>query len=205
MEPQTLTDRIKEVLKEKDQPLATKEMPTTLANLESIATNFNLLPFVLYRDNPDAPEDAGREEYFYGNALAQDYFVAIIDKNMRKRGWSQNDMAKKIKVAPSTVSMIMNSDRKPRIATIEKMAGALGLIPAYLVPKRAGRPPLRFYEESFDRVVDTLQHYLIASGDEVLPSDLHRAIQYGIKINELTSALRVKYDVLENISGAKNG
>lgn len=204
MERKTLMDRLTEVVGEHGKAGALtggiNDKLRSLAHLESAAAALNLLPLVLYRENSNTPEESGLEEYFYGKIKVQQYFSAVIEANLRERGWSQSSFAKKCKIAPSTASMILGGSRNPGIDTVEGMAGILNLTPQYLVPKRTGRPPLRVYKDSFEKVVETFQGYLIISGNEFPLADLHQAIEYGVRINELTMALKVRYDILKGRS-----
>ncbi len=202
MESKILTKRIEELINELENTCspslrikATK--PMSLGDVEEVAVSLNFLPFVLYRESSNEPETGGLDEYFYGKGiLAQEYFAAVINSNLEKYNLSQAEISKKTKIAASTISMVLTCNRKPRIATVEKMASALGLIPSYLVPKRTGRPPLQLYKESFEKVVETLQQYLISPTDDVPLADFYQAIEYGTKINELAGALKVRYNIL---------
>lgn len=204
MERKTLMDRLQELQEEQGQtgtlPRRIGSAPRRLGTLETVAAEFNLLPLVLYRENGDFPQEVGVEEYFYGKLTVQQYFSAVIKRNLDERNWSQNYLSEKCEIIPASISMILNGRRQPTIKTLERIAAGLYLTPHYLVPKRTGLPPFQSYKDSFEKVITTLRGYLylIVAGNEFSPTDLHQAIGYGERINELTAALRVRYDSLSS-------
>lgn len=202
-----LTDRIKELMKGEDGSSGLLSVNTSgLHSLENMATQLDLLPIVFYKEDSDEPETGDLDEYLYGKEIpAQEYLIAVFNHNMREQKISQVELCKRTKIAQSSISLILNNNRRPHLRTIEVLSSELKLSPAYLVPKREGNPPPRIYHDSFERVTETLRGYLhsILAGDEVPLSDLHQVVEYSGRINELTAALRVKYDALKD-QGEKN-
>jgi transcriptional regulator with XRE-family HTH domain len=64
-----------------------------------------------------------------------------IREPRRARGWSQTQMAKEAGLSDDGVSRIERGDRKPRLATLELIAAALGLsLPTVVGQKTIPRP-----------------------------------------------------------------
>ncbi len=201
MEQKTLTDRLQELREEQGTTGTLSRRigpaPRSMGNLEKVAAEFDLLPLALYREGKDVPEEEGVGEYFYGRLSVQQYFSAVIKRNLDERHWSQTYLSEKCEIVGATISLILSGRRQPTIKTLERIASGLYLTPHYLVPKRTGLPPFQSSQDSFEKVIATLRGYLylIVAGNELSHTDLHQAIGYGERINELTAALRVRYDI----------
>jgi len=53
------------------------------------------------------------------------FVAAVIEQLREEKGWSQEELALKIKVSPSEISHNESGRRDPRLSTLERLAEAL--------------------------------------------------------------------------------
>lgn len=53
----------------------------------------------------------------------------LVLREMRLRGWSQNELSRRIGVSPATMSLFMRGLREPRMSTFKALCEALDIKP----------------------------------------------------------------------------
>ena len=97
-------------------------------------------------------------------------FTRWLEEEMRKRGWQPSDLANAAKMYSSTLSRILNQERKASPETCVAIANALNL-PAEEVFRRAGllpeRPVYDIRERRalflFSRLPESIQQYILTT------------------------------------------
>jgi len=192
----SLTQRIEEL----GLPNLGRKIVTT-AKLDEIADRGNFIPVVFYHQEDERPETLEMGELFwYTGMLSSQYVPRVIELQLRQRPLAQQDLAAAMKIAPSTLSMLLNGSRSFTIRSLEKSAEALEFIPSYLVPKRTGMLPFELQRGPFDTALQTLNAYLkayLADDAYTLPlHELREVISCGERISDATGTLKVLYDSL---------
>lgn len=208
MERKSLAERLKELAEEKEE-VARDPLYVTLAkkveqgrtvrldDLELLADALQALPIVFYQKTDANIEDLSEDTFLYGGFPSGRYVITVMKKQIDASHLSQGELSKRLNVAPSTISMFFAGQRTLNLAIIEQMTEILGLIPLYFVPKLVGKPPMRLRRELFEGAIATLEAYLIEPTTRFSKGDAYDAVTYGAKIAELTTALRVRWSVLE--------
>lgn len=88
-------------------------------------------------------------------------FAAKLKELRASRGMTQADLAQKADIAPTYVSELENADSTPGLDLIGRLAGALGVDPAELLPAK-GADPLPALKEQARKLVEKL----MTSGDK---------------------------------------
>ena len=174
MQKQTLAEKFKEVIetrrKSYDFPseilnhksyIALDSKHCNLNTLGDFASLLGLLPFIFYNKETGVMDEDGDQKYLYGIISFQEYLENMFEKKMKVSNISQNEIGKRAKLAPSTISMIVSGKRSCTTSTLEKMAETIHLFPVYLVPKSPGAPPPDLYKEHVDQLIGLFRSYVL--------------------------------------------
>lgn len=88
-------------------------------------------------------------------------FAAKLRELRQSRGMTQGELARRADVSPTYVSEMENAVSSPGIDLVGRLAKALGVAPAELLPV-AGEDPLPVLREQASRMLNTL----LADGDQ---------------------------------------
>jgi len=107
-------------------------------------------------------------------------FQAYINDELKKRGWSQRDLARQMDVSSSTISRMLDEQKpsKPDVEQLIKLSKVLGMgletLIALAYPEQYTEkglsPSGRIVGESFDKLTEDVQKVVLAimrqAGDE---------------------------------------
>ena len=112
-------------------------------------------------------------------------YTAVIADNIRNGGYTQNELAEKIDVAPSTLTGIMQSTRDPKLGTLIGLADVLGLsldtltgytVPITPVPEVTELSPAQ--ANQMEKSLIQLHSNLSAIGNYQQNEDIDKIIEY---------------------------
>lgn len=97
-------------------------------------------------------------------------FITWLQSELDKRGWSQADLARAIRMTTATVSRVMSGDRKPGIEFLIALAGALKVPPEEIYRAAGLLPPITESKQITEEI-----NYLMAG---MTPDERQEAIEY---------------------------
>jgi HTH-type transcriptional regulator/antitoxin HigA len=65
----------------------------------------------------------------------QPWYGAIIQQELRRRGWTQGDLARELELTEKHLSQLLNGRAPMRLDTLERMLDPLGLRLAIMIRK----------------------------------------------------------------------
>ena len=69
--------------------------------------------------------------------MTENEFITWLNEKLKELGWSDTELARRMKVAPSSVNMVLNGVRSPTLNFCVKLARAISM-PQYRVLELAG-------------------------------------------------------------------